>query len=140
VITTTGISPSRFTSRCREDPMPPKRIANPKSNTLAVQRYYERNRGGRRYKAILEQTRRRRQQRREILDSLKAEPCADCGQSFPTCCMDFDHVRGVKKAAISSMLCGAADWERLCEELDKCDMVCSNCHRIRTARRAGKCV
>jgi hypothetical protein len=28
-------------------------------------------------------------------------------------------------------------WSRLAAEIGKCDIVCANCHRMRTARRAG---
>lgn len=48
--------------------------------------------------------------------------------------MDFDHVRGKKKAGISA-LAHAGDLKSLLEELKKCEMVCANCHRIRTDLR-----
>lgn len=64
------------------------------------------------------------------LSYVKASPCADCGGSFPPCAMDFDHVRGKKLGKIS----GGQSWakKKVFEEMSKCDIVCSNCHRIRT--------
>lgn len=75
----------------------------------------------------------RNQRRKALLDDLKNQPCADCGGSFPAECMDFDHVSGQKVANVSAMLSFSLD--RLLAELDKCDVVCSNCHRIRTKAR-----
>lgn len=60
---------------------------------------------------------------------LKAAPCADCGVSYPTCVMDFDH-QGDKEFSIgASMTKSRAALQR---EIDKCELVCANCHRIRT--------
>lgn len=73
---------------------------------------------------------------RAWLDSLKAMPCEDCGGEFPPECMDFDHVRGRKKFGIATSINGGRD--RLAREIAKCDVVCSNCHRIRTRRRREK--
>jgi hypothetical protein len=71
--------------------------------------------------------------KRAVVSALKAEPCSDCGGRFPPECMDFDHVRG-QKAAIVSQLC-VGDMAVLLAEIAKCDLVCSNCHRIRTKLR-----
>jgi len=49
--------------------------------------------------------------------------------------MDFDHVRGTKVANLGDVV---RDWSvhRLLVEAAKCDLVCANCHRNRTASRA----
>lgn len=81
--------------------------------------------------------RKRCDDRRAKLDALKDKPCVDCGQSFPPCVMDFDHVRGAKSRCVGNLF--NVSEARLMAEIDKCDLVCSNCHRIRTAaRRAAK--
>jgi hypothetical protein len=49
--------------------------------------------------------------------------------------MDFDHVRGEKKLNLSQLRNTRLAWSRLLEELEKCELVCSNCHRIRTRLR-----
>lgn len=65
---------------------------------------------------------------------LKCKPCADCGNTFHHACMDFDHVRGVKKFNISAA--GHNYGIRtILKEVKKCDIVCANCHRLRTYRR-----
>lgn len=76
--------------------------------------------------------------RRAYIAQMKARPCVDCGGQFPPECMDFDHVRGEKVGDISKMLLWTT--EHLHDELAKCDLVCANCHRVRTheRRRAAK--
>ena len=72
----------------------------------------------------------------EFLASVKAGPCADCGHTYPPVVMDFDHVpeRGVKLRAIARMW--SRSKEAIVAEIAKCDLVCANCHRLRTwARR-----
>jgi hypothetical protein len=50
--------------------------------------------------------------------------------------MDFDHVRGDKLLNVSRLRNGRLAWWRLLAELKKCEVVCANCHRIRTKLRA----
>lgn len=67
---------------------------------------------------------------------LKSKPCQDCHQKFPTCCMDFDHRDGTKKKYnVGSMFAHHYSRPLIRAELKKCDLVCSNCHRIRTRNR-----
>jgi hypothetical protein len=73
--------------------------------------------------------------RYEELEALKSVPCADCGGRFPRVCMDFDHVRGDKVASISQMIRMSYSWDNILDEIAKCEVVCSNCHRVRTASR-----
>jgi hypothetical protein len=70
---------------------------------------------------------------RPLIDAIKDRPCADCGLRFPPICMDFDHRDPTTKLENVSILYGnGAAWERIRAEIDKCDVVCANCHRIRT--------
>lgn len=71
---------------------------------------------------------------RAIVLQAKDAPCADCGQLLAPEAMDFDHVRGMKVREISRME-KCADLDALHEEIAKCDVVCANCHRTRTALR-----
>lgn len=65
---------------------------------------------------------------------IKAErPCYDCGGMFPPEAMDFDHVSGTKSFTISQV--PWLSWDAVREEIDKCQLVCSNCHRVRTKTR-----
>ncbi len=70
---------------------------------------------------------------------IKSNPCVDCSGSYPVCCMDFDHRRGTEKTYnLGSMFAHHYSRELIETELAKCDLVCSNCHRVRTRdRRTG---
>lgn len=71
---------------------------------------------------------------REWIRLLKDVPCKDCSGRFPPECMDFDHRDPTQKTkGIASMTCWSV--ERIMEEVDKCDIICANCHRIRTAKQ-----
>lgn len=68
----------------------------------------------------------------EIKDS---SPCADCGNYFDAVCMDFDHVGDDKSLNISSMVHACHSIKSIKNEIAKCEIVCANCHRIRTRDR-----
>lgn len=56
----------------------------------------------------------------------------DCGVTYPWYVMDFDHVFGEKYMEISLMVSNLNSKEKILAEIDKCQLVCSNCHRERT--------
>lgn len=60
-------------------------------------------------------------------------PCTDCKRFYPYCVMDFDHVRGQKLFNVGTMI--GQSLELIDAEIAKCEIVCSNCHRIRTKQR-----
>lgn len=67
---------------------------------------------------------------------LKDVPCADCGLRFDPVCMDFDHLPGQPKVkSIARMVQSRVAWEKIEAEIAKCEVVCSNCHRLRTRDR-----
>lgn len=68
--------------------------------------------------------------KRDFLNWLKSAPCSRCGNFFPPVAMDFDHVEG-KKFAISKIT-NLPSIEKIQEELLKCQLLCANCHRIKT--------
>jgi hypothetical protein len=72
----------------------------------------------------------------EFIRSLKSKPCFDCGGTFPPCAMDFDHRLGESKlTSVGNLGRANAPPEMILEEIAKCDLVCANCHRIRTEQR-----
>jgi hypothetical protein len=67
----------------------------------------------------------------ECLRYLGGKKCAVCGNNseFP-CCYDFHHKVGVKSEEISRMIARKTSLDtELKAELDKCAVVCANCHR-----------
>jgi hypothetical protein len=67
-----------------------------------------------------------------LLDRLRDVPCADCGGRFPPCSMDFDHRDPAEKTSRVPAMIGRAGDARILAEVAKCDIVCANCHRLRT--------
>lgn len=76
------------------------------------------------------------QNRIHYLEYLKAHPCVDCGIT-DTRVLEFDHIRD-KKYDISTMF-GKGTWSLMLKEIAKCEVVCCNCHRIRTFSRLPTC-
>lgn len=70
-----------------------------------------------------------------LICKAKSVPCIDCKQSFHPVCMDFDHVKGQKLFTIGSCSNGNNSIEKILVEMAKCEVVCSNCHRVRTRNR-----
>lgn len=71
---------------------------------------------------------------RYLLEHFRTHPCTDCGESDPVV-LEFDHLRD-KLFDVSAALTQRA-WPSILAEIAKCEVVCSNCHRRRTARRVG---
>ncbi len=69
-----------------------------------------------------------------IIDAMKSIPCEDCNVYYPPYVMDFDHLYS-KKINIAEAPIRWNSVSRLLAEIDKCDVVCSNCHRVRTYLR-----
>jgi hypothetical protein len=75
---------------------------------------------------------------RAWFDTQKENPCADCGVQYPPCVMDFHHRDPAEKLFQIGPRVHASR-VRLLAEIAKCDLLCSNCHRLREAglREAG---
>ena len=76
-----------------------------------------------------------RQRTAFLLGYFTAHPCTDCGEEDPVV-LEFDHLRD-KLKNISAMANSSQPWEKILSEIAKCEVVCANCHRRRTARRQG---
>lgn len=80
-----------------------------------------------------------RQKNFELLWSLLLQSsCKDCGNSNPIV-LEFDHLPGTeKKFNIAKAVSGSTrSWKSIQSEIDKCEIVCANCHRIRTSIRGA---
>jgi hypothetical protein len=78
----------------------------------------------------LERKRKYRKRNADFVNSLKSSPCVDCGQLFHPVSMDFDRLGG-KDKTISRLVSRPVSIERIKREIAKCELVCSNCHRVR---------
>lgn len=78
----------------------------------------------------------RRNSTKEWVNELKNQPCVDCQKTFEPFVMDFDHRDpSTKRYVIGFMVSKRMPREAIIEEIAKCDLVCANCHRIRTYRK-----
>jgi hypothetical protein len=78
-----------------------------------------------------------RMQARALL-RLRSVACQDCQGTFSPFSMEFDHRDPTTKAQRVMAMVGRAGMQRILEEAAKCDVVCANCHRMRTfVRRQG---
>lgn len=66
------------------------------------------------------------------LDYFKLHPCVDCGESDPLV-LEFDHLRDKTFNIARAM--PDRGWDSILAEIEKCEVVCANCHRRRTLRR-----
>jgi hypothetical protein len=73
------------------------------------------------------------------LRSLKTgRPCTDCGRVFDPQVMQWDHLPGFEKIAnLSGDAWAGTTEEQILSEIAKCELVCTNCHIIRTFKRNG---
>jgi hypothetical protein len=77
----------------------------------------------------------------KLLEYYTCHPCVDCGESRPEV-LELDHVRGVKARTfdgkrtigVGEMITRNYTWKRIEQEIEKCEVRCANCHRLRTAR------
>jgi hypothetical protein len=72
----------------------------------------------------------------EWLRDLRRVPCTECGKTYPPYVMDFDHRDPATK--LFSLLADKAllkNRDVLLAEVAKCDVVCANCHAVRTWRQ-----
>lgn len=71
---------------------------------------------------------------RQLIRYLRDHPCLDCGED-DVLVLEFDHVAD-KSYQVAPAL-RFRFWEDVLSEIAKCEVVCANCHRRRTARRGG---
>ena len=77
---------------------------------------------------------RRRVRAEFFIEYFASHPCVDCGETDPVV-LEFDHI-GEKEFDVAYGF-ERFGWERILREMAKCEVVCANCHRRRTCRRAG---
>lgn len=73
----------------------------------------------------------RLRQMKTLAVEYKGGKCVDCLGVFPLACYDFHHVDPTQKDLHISNALSAKGFDFCKEELDKCILLCSNCHRIR---------
>lgn len=81
---------------------------------------------------------RRRRQRQVLayIQQIKLQRgCMDCGYREHVEALDFDHLPGHEKEHRIATMAAGMSRAKIDAEIAKCDVVCANCHRVRTADR-----
>ncbi len=77
-------------------------------------------------------TARRKTTKLELI-ALKGGKCVRCGYDEHPAALDFDHIDPAGKSRqISYLINDGVKREVLLAELEKCQLLCANCHRIKT--------
>jgi hypothetical protein len=71
--------------------------------------------------------------REYVRDYLSNHHCVDCGEADIRV-LEFDHVRGQKRETVGILINRGYPLSTIIEEISKCEVVCSNCHKKRTYR------
>ena len=65
----------------------------------------------------------------KCLNYLGGKKCKRCSDShWHIACYDFHHKKGVKEENISKMIDRGEQFDKIKKELDKCAVLCKNCH------------
>jgi HNH endonuclease len=65
---------------------------------------------------------------------LKSHPCVACGENDPIV-LEFDHIDSTsKKMEIYKMISYGYTWDNILKEIEKCQVLCANCHKRKTAK------
>jgi hypothetical protein len=105
---------------------------DPQKQRDAKKRWYDDHR-----EVYLDRNRRKRAELMQEVRRAKEVPCADCGGTFPYYVMDFDHREDEIKLFEVSTGMQSRTRSVVLTEIAKCDVICANCHRIRSAVRGG---
>lgn len=100
-------------------------------NRAYNKRHYKKNR-----RQYLERNLKTKKRIRDYVRKAKDKECADCGEKYHYCQMDFDHLDSNTKIENLSSLHKFGSIEKVKQEIEKCDLVCANCHRLRTFSRS----
>lgn len=81
--------------------------------------------------SYLQRNRRYKAELKEKVDKIKSQPCTDCKQTYPPFVMEFHHTEPSTKEGNVGQLVYRGSVKRTMAEIEKCVLLCANCHRIR---------
>lgn len=101
---------------------------------ICCSQHYEDSKQTKLKKASIRRRKIAREHMEKIYRYLEENPCIDCGEDN-ILTLEFDHVTGDKYSGVTVLAWRGRTWKVIQEEIDKCEVVCANCHNIRTAKR-----
>ena len=97
-------------------------------------KYYSRMSDEKKERKVSLQRKRRHKLSENLKVWLKEHPCVDCGER-DVVVLELDHTKGEKFKSVSDMVRGGYSWDKILNELEKCEVRCANCHRRKTAKQ-----
>ncbi len=88
---------------------------------------------------LIRAVRARRKKIRQLAVEYKGGKCEICGYDQCIEALDFHHCNATKKDFSISSKGYTRSWKRVMEELDKCTIICANCHRELHAQVSSSC-
>lgn len=104
-------------------------------NRVRSRQYYAENRDKHIVNTGVHRDKYRLQAQEYVMSILSESCCADC-RTKNIIVLEFDHV-AEKENNISSMVASACSISRIKKEIEKCEIVCRNCHALRTHQRGN---
>jgi hypothetical protein len=97
-------------------------------------RWWKRNKA-KHLASVRKNEKKKRAELRKFIDDYKlARGCRDCGFDKHPAALDFNHRDAKEKEFHISVAFHRVGRAKLMREIEKCDVVCANCHRIQTAQ------
>ena len=90
-------------------------------------KYYRENPEKQRQVVSIRRQKRKEENRPKILEILR-QGCSSCSEKDIRT-LDFHHIEGEKEYNIATMLNSGYNWESIEKEIEKCVLLCANCHR-----------
>jgi hypothetical protein len=97
--------------------------------------WYENNKDHHRKNVYDRRTKLRLEAREYVLNYLSTQPCENCRESDPVV-LEFHHI-GEKGDEVSTLLHQSDSLIRVIEEISRCQVLCSNCHKRVTTKERG---
>lgn len=97
--------------------------------------WYARNKKMHKQATYLRKLRAKKENFKKLKEFFISKKCSDCGHQDMRV-LEFDHLDPTTKTKhVSTLMGDGSSWAKILVEIEKCDIVCANCHRIRTQDR-----
>ena len=104
---------------------------DPEKQKAAQKAWYEKNK-----ELTYSRSVKTKEKRKNIVREIKeSSPCVDCKTFYPYYVMHFDHLMASEKVSKVSTIIHSSSLDAIMKEIKKCELVCANCHSIRTWKR-----
>jgi len=111
----------------------PRKPVDPAIQAVYSRRWYEKHKAEQIARVTAQKETYKNDMFAYIFQYLSTHPCVDCGEKDPIV-LEFDHRDPTQKLfSISQALRLHYGLGRVCDEIEKCDVRCANCHRRKTS-------